>query len=436
MTWREQKRELLTRAFIAGVEAAQPATMIHPDLINALFHDIDHDQPKVVVLGAGKAAASMAAALENAWSRAGLSPPLTGVVVTRDGYVCDTRLVEVVTAGHPNPDERSQAHSIRMLEIAASLGKNDTLIGLWSGGGSSLLAAPPEGVGMESLGSLTNRLILSGATIGDLNVVRRHLSIIAGGRLAKCAAPASVVNIIIPDVVAEGSAERQLADVASGPCVPDPSTRKEAIDVLDRLGIHSVPDIRRALLSENSETPSTHEEIGTADIATMVLSEKTAIARAKAELRKKGFKIIQLPPMLTGEARTVANQMADTARRHAVHNAPAAILTGGELTVTVTGDGKGGPNQEYALALALALDGAKNICAFAGDTDGIDGIGEAAGAFVFPDTLERMRAAGIDPEAALANNDAGAAFEAIGDLLITGPTFTNLNDLRLIVIGG
>jgi len=434
MTW--PNRELLEEVFAEAVNAAHPATLMQKPMMTALLDTIVTAKRRVVVMGAGKAAASMAAALEAAWAETGHKIPLAGIVATHNGYECETRSVEVVTASHPVPDERSEVIAKRMLAIADELGEGDTLIGLWSGGGSSLLAAPPEGVSMNSLRLLTNVLLKSGAPISDVNLVRRHLSTIAGGRLAKRAAPAQVINFTLPDVVKGEDQARWHADIASGPGVPDPTTAADALDVLDRLGIDPTPDIRSALQSETAETPSTWEEMGTGRQNIITFSDRAATEAAKTALREQGYKIIDAPAFLTGEARDVAKHMADLAKRHAVFDKPAAIVTGGELTVTVKGSGKGGPNQEFALALAIMLEGKPNVVALAGDTDGIDGMGSAAGALVLPDTLERMRAAGIDPQSALNTNDSGSAFAAIGDLLITGPTLTNLNDLRLIVING
>lgn len=430
------ERALLEEIYASAVIAAHPSTLMMSPAVLALLGGIDAANGRVGVVGAGKAAASMAAALETAWAGLGHEAPLPGIVATRDGYICDTHSIVVAPASHPSPDERSEIIAGRMMAIADELGEGDTMIGLWSGGGSSLLAAPPEGARMGSLRLLTNMLLKSGAPISDLNVVRRHLSAIAGGRLARRAAPARVINIILPDVVKETSKARWLADIASGPGVPDPTSAEDAMNVIDQLGLRLTPDLRHVLQSASAETPSFWEEIGAREEDTLVFGEDIAVESAKALLRERGFRIADAPSSLTGEARDVAKDLAKHAKELAASGEPSVLVTGGELTVSVRGSGRGGPNQEFALALAIALDGAPNIIAVSGDTDGIDGVGDAAGALISPDTLERLRAAGIDPHAALEANDAGSAFAAIGDLLVTGPTFTNVNDLRLIVING
>jgi len=428
MTWREEKRELLTRAFTAGVEAAHPDAFLSSAEVRAeLKKTITETKGRVLVLGAGKASAAMASALEREWANFG-GEPLEGLVVTREGYETPTTSIEIARGGHPYPTADSQTNAERMLALVQSLGPDDLLIGLWSGGGSALLAHPPRELSFETFLALTKRLLASGANIHEVNTVRKHISRIAGGRLAVATAPASIWNIVVPDVAGGSEAER-LSAVASGPCAPDTASIDEAQAIVAQLGV-DLPD------AAFSETPKSWEAIGARSHKASTMSPQLALdATAKNLMQRAGLNV-QTATELSGEAQFVAAHHAAHALVAKEKEETLALLSGGELTVTLTGNGKGGPNQEYALALALALDGAKGICAIAGDTDGIDGIGEASGAFVFPDTLERIRAAGIDPEAALRNNDAGTAFEAIGDLLITGPTFTNLNDLRLIVIGG
>ncbi len=458
MTWPE--KDLLTDVFSAAVAAAQPDLFFQrKDVREALSMAAKDCDGRIVVLGAGKAAAAMAAALEQEWSAIS-ERPVSGLVVTRDGYEQPTKDIQVRRAGHPTPDHRGQAAARAMLDQALSLNENDVLVGLWSGGGSSLLAAPPDGIAQEAIADLTNRLLASGATIHEINAVRKHLSQIAGGRLAQAAAPARLINFIIPDVVNEGDETAFLSAIASGPCVPDPTTLGEAIKVLKRHGIIADHKIAAHLKVPTNETPKTWAGIGVSAHQTHTMNPHVAVEAATRALEAKGFEIAHKDAAVVGEAREVAAHHAELALSFA--KSPAAegqpmtmamamaMVTGGELTVTLTnedwesaksgpnkgGPNKGGPNQEYALALALALDGAANISALAADTDGIDGVGGAAGALVAPDTLARMHGAGIDARAALANNDSGSAFEAIGDLLITGPAFTNVNDLRLIVING
>lgn len=423
MIWRDDQKALLESAFMAGVNAAHPDGFFATDDMGRALAQAATTKGRVLVLGAGKAAAAMAAALEREWPG---TRPLEGLVVTRAGYEVSTRNVEVAMAGHPYPENQGAGHAARMLSLAAELGKDDLLIGLWSGGGSSLLACPPGGMEFQTFIELTKSLLGSGADIHQINTVRKHLSRISGGRLAKAAAPASLLNLVIPDVVGSDTPAR-LSAIASGPCVPDPTTLADAARVLD---LHGINEFESFL----TETPKSWDEIGTAHAQTLELDGNVAVTAAADALRAHGFSIFT-EANVTAEARAAAGKFARIALGHGGQR-PAAIVSGGELTVTVKGTGTGGPNQEHALALAIALDGAEGIAAVAGDTDGIDGPGEVAGAFVFPDTLKRLRAAGVDPQAALANNDATGAFKAIGDLLVTGPTHTNVDDLRLIVING
>jgi len=428
MTLREKTKALLTRTFMAGVSAAHPDRFMESGIVRAaLAKVIQETKGRTVILGAGKASAAMAAALEREWLALG-GAPFSGSVVTREGYDCATSFINIAIGGHPYPVPESTEISKRMLEQARSLSENDLLIGLWSGGGSSLLACPTNGISFEDFLALTKALLASGADIHEINTVRKHLSRISGGRLAQAAAPASVFNLVIPDVVDEDE-EARLSAIASGPCVPDTTSLEDAFHIVERYGL-SAP--RDAL----TETPKSWEAIGVGQHRTIVMDDGKSLAAAVKVLKGEGFDILRNENNVTGEARKVAQADAAMAKAALESGKRLAIVTGGELTVTVKGSGKGGPNQEYALALALALEGAAGVAALAGDTDGIDGVSKAAGAFVLPDTLERMEAAGIDPQSALNTSDAGTAFKAIGDLLITGPTLTNLNDLRLIVING
>jgi len=428
MTWREDAEALLTHAFMAGVGAAHPDGFMENETVRtALAEVISETKGRTLVLGAGKASAAMAAALEREWRALG-GGLINGLVATREGYVCPTSFVDIAIGGHPTPAPKSTEIAMRMLEHARSLAENDLLIGLWSGGGSSLLACPADGISFEGFLALTKTLLASGADIHEINTVRKHLSRISGGRLAQAAAPARIFNLIIPDVVGEDE-EARLSAIASGPCVPDPTSLEDAFRIVERYGL-SVP------LDALTETPRSWEEIGIHRRRALVMDDGKSLAAAADALKGEGFEILHEENNVTGEAREIAHAHAAMAMAAYKSGKRLAIVTGGELTVTVKGSGKGGPNQEYALALALALDGAAGIIALAGDTDGIDGMGSAAGALVLPDTLARMRAAGIDPQSALNTNDSGSAFAAIGDLLITGPTLTNLNDLHLIVING
>lgn len=428
MTPNAEMKALLENAFLAGVRASHPDTFLAVGDLRFAFRDaIARQKGRVIVLGAGKASAAMAAALEREWARAG-GGTLEGLVVTREGYEAKTDSIEIVTGGHPYPAQVSEAIAARMLEMAAALSADDMLIGLWSGGGSSLLACPSKGFSFEKLITLTKVLLASGADIHEINTVRKHLSRISGGRLAQAAAPAALLNLIIPDVV--GGEDREiLSAVASGPTVPDPTTVADAARILEHYGQDEFAPFL-------TETPKTWDEIGITIRRTILGDGITAVVAAESMLEGQGFKLAHKDAAVTGEARNVARTHAALAQEIAARGEKAFIVTGGELTVTGADGGQGGPNQEYALALALALDGASGIAALAGDTDGIDGSGAAAGAFVFPDTLRRMRDAGVEPRAALESHNSGAAFAAINDLLLPGPTHTNVNDLRLIVING
>jgi len=424
----EDMKALLRDVFMEGVSAAHPETFLAIGDLRFAFRDaIARQKGRVIALGAGKASAAMAAALEREWAAAG-GGPLEGLVVTRKGYEAETQTIEIVTGGHPYPEEGSAAVAQRMLTLAKDLTADDLLIGLWSGGGSALLACPPDEVPFDDFRALTKSLLASGADIHDINTVRKHLSHISGGRLAQTAAPAALLNLIIPDVVG-GEDSETLSAIASGPTVPDPTSVADAARILERHG-------QTAFIPALSETPKTWDEIGIETRRTILGDDITSVVAAESALERQGFKLAHKDAAVTGEAREVARAHAALAQETAARSEKAFIVTGGELTVTGAEGGQGGPNQEYALALAIALDGAPGIAALAGDTDGIDGNGAAAGAFVFPDTLQIMRDAGVDPHQALESHNSGSAFAAIGDLLTTGPTQTNVNDLRLIVING
>lgn len=429
MTTNADIKTLLEKTFLAGVRASHPDTFLAVGDLRFAFRDaVARGFSRILVLGAGKASAAMAAALEREWRAAG-GGPLDGLVVTRaGGYEAETRDIEIVTAGHPYPEEGSIAVAQRMLALAKDLTENDLLIGLWSGGGSALLACPPDDVPFDDFRTLTKSLLSSGADIHGINTVRKHLSRVSGGRLASAAAPATLLNLIIPDVVG-GEDGEILSVVASGPTVPDPTTVADAARILER---HGQAEFAPFL----TETPKTWDEIGIPTRRTILGDGVTAMVTAEAVLERQGFKLGHKDGRVTGEARDVARIHAALAREIKARGERAFIVTGGELTVTGAEVGQGGPNQEYALALAIALEGTKGISALAGDTDGIDGNSTAAGAFVFSDTLERMHGAGVDAGAALESHNSGAAFAAINDLFLPGPTQTNVNDLRLIVING
>lgn len=417
----DRPEALLRDLFDAAVRAASPAVCLPPVLP-------DPPSGRTVVLGAGKAAAAMARVVERAWSG-----PLDGLVVTRYGHAVPTDRIEVVEAGHPLPDGAGLEAARRMLEWAEHLSGDDLALCLISGGGSSLLALPPPSVDLSVKRALTDRLLRSGATIGDINCVRKHLSAIKGGRLARACHPAAVVTVAISDVVGDDPAV-----IASGPTVGDASTSEEALQILDRFKITPPDTVRAFLRSDESETPDGTETSFARDRFSVAANCAVAIEAAGRCARERGLDVLMLGDRIEGEARAVAESMAALARRIRRERSPVAppciVLSGGETTVTVRGSGRGGPNTEFQLALALALNGEPGVWSLAADTDGIDGGGDNAGAIAGPQTIPMARAAGLDPDAALADNDAYRVFAGIGNLVMTGPTRTNVNDFRAMLI--
>lgn len=421
-------REALASIFATGLAAADPARLFDGRLP-------DPPRGRTVVVGAGKASAAMCRAFEQAWAAAGHEPP-SGLVVTRYGHAVPCRSVAVVEAAHPVPDAAGQEAARRILSLAGSLGPDDLLVALISGGGSALLSLPVAGVTPEEKRDLSRALLRSGAPIAAMNCVRRHLSAVKGGRLAVAAAPARVVTYLISDVPGDDPAA-----IASGPTCPDASTLAEARAVLETYGIAAPDSVRAALADSANETPKPGHPAFERASTVMLATAQDALEAAAAEARRLGYTPMILGDAIEGEAREVGRVLAAVARqarrRGQPAAAPLALLSGGETTVTVRGSGgRGGRNVEFLLGLALALDGEPGIHALACDTDGIDGTEDNAGAVVTPDTLARMRAAAVDPAGALARNDAYAAFTAVGDLVMTGPTLTNVNDLRVILVEG
>ncbi|WP_374277498.1 glycerate kinase [Azonexus sp.] len=416
-------RELLRRLFDAGVAAADPARCVP-----AALAELDPPGPggRLVVVGAGKAAAAMAQAVEAAWPG-----PLSGLVVTRYGHGAPCARIEVVEAAHPVPDAAGAAAAARILGLVSGLTANDRVLALISGGGSALLAAPAPGVTLEQKQAIGAALLNSGATIADINCVRKHLSAIKGGRLALAAWPAPVLTLAISDVPGDDPAV-----IASGPTVADPTTAVDALKVLDFHAIDLPAELRRRLASGELETPKPGELA--AGAFRLVASPRQMLEAAAAEARRLGVTLLILGDAIEGEAREVGRVLAGIALSCGRHGFPAqkpcVLLSGGEATVTVRGAGRGGRNTEFLLGAALALAGEPGIHALAADTDGIDGAGDNAGAFVGPDSLARARAAGLDAAASLAANDAGSFFAGLGDLLVTGPTRTNVNDFRAFLI--
>jgi len=429
MTENEHRATLLA-AFDAAVAAAHPRHCLPPHL---------PDPPasgRLIVLAAGKAAGSMAATADAFYRQQhGLGPDrLSGLAVTRHGYGEAAGTIPVIEAGHPVPDQKGIEATLRTLALAEAAGPEDLVLVLLSGGGSANWIAPAGDVTLAEKQAITRALLRSGAGIAEINAVRKHLSRIKGGRLARLAAPARVLTLAISDVPHDDPAV-----IASGPTVPDPSTLAEARAILARRGIE-VPAVARALLDDPaSESPKPGDPAFAGSEYRIVAKPVDSLAAAAEVVRARGYETVILGADLEGEAREIAADHADRARHLAAAGRPAAILSGGELTVTIRGQGRGGPNQEYALALALALDGASGIAALAADTDGTDGGGGAAsdpaGAVVDSTTLQRARRMGLDAAALLADNDSTRFFEALGDLVMPGPTRTNVNDCRIVLVG-
>lgn len=411
-------RILLRALFDAAVQAAQPETVL-PAFLPA------PPRGRLVVTGAGKAAAAMARAVEDHWPG-----PLSGLVVTRHGYGVACERIAVLEAAHPVPDAAGQAAARRMLDLAGTLGAGDLMLCLVSGGGSALLALPYPDLTLADKQALSRALLASGAAIGEINTVRRHLSAIKGGRLALAAHPARVVTLLISDVPGDNP-----ADIASGPTVGDATSCADALAVLQRYKIAVPPRVTALLQSGRGETIKPDDPRLAGNTVHIIAAPRQALAAAA---KKSPIPVHILGDAIEGEARAVAHAQAalalQVARGEGPFTAPCLLLSGGETVVTLRGKGRGGRNAEFALALAIALDGHARIHALAGDTDGVDGAEEVAGAIVAPDTLARARAKSMDARRYLADNDAHSFFKALDDQVITGPTLTNVNDFRAILI--
>ncbi len=386
---------------------------------------------RTVVIGAGKAAAAMARAVEDHWPA---DRPLSGLVVTRYGHgVGPLPRIEVVEAAHPVPDAAGQAAAARILELVRGLFADDLVLCLMSGGASSLLALPARGVDLAAKQAVNRALLRSGAGIHEMNCVRKHLSAIKGGRLAAAAAPARVVTLLISDVPGDDPSV-----IGSGPTVPDATTLADARAVLARYGIEPPPAVAAWLLDPAAETPKPGDPAFADTRADVIATPQGSLEAAAAVAREAGFTPVILGDAIEGEAADVARVMAGIARQCAAHGQPApppcALISGGETTVTVRGRGRGGRNAEFLLALAVALDAHPGIDALACDTDGIDGTEDNAGALLSPDSLARAAALGIGARDRLGDNDGYGFFGALGDLVITGPTRTNVNDFRAILV--
>ena len=414
-------RTLLHDLFSAALAAADPARAV-PRFLP------DPPAGRCMVVGAGKAAAAMARAVETNWR--GDPARLSGLVVTRYGHGVPCQRIEVVEAAHPVPDAAGREAAERILRLVGGLGADDLVLCLISGGGSALLAMPAAGLSLADKQAVNRALLRSGAAIGEMNCVRKHLSAIKGGRLAAAAAPARVVSLLISDVPGDDP-----AIIASGPTVADPTTVADARAILARYGIEPPAAVRAHLAAAADETPKPGDpRLANSEIH-IIARPQDSLEAAAAAAREAGITPVILGDAIEGEAREVARAMAESARQTAREKkAPCVLLSGGETTVTVRGQGRGGRNAEFLLALAIALDGAPGIHALACDTDGIDGSEDNAGALIAPDTLARAAALGLDPQARLDDNDGYGVFSALGDLVMTGPTLTNVNDFRAILI--
>jgi hydroxypyruvate reductase len=416
-------RVFLRGLFDAAVAAADPALCVPK-------HLPPRPRGRTLVVGAGKAAAAMAKAVEDHWQG-----PLEGLVVTRYGHRVPTRMIEVVEAAHPVPDAAGEAGARRILDLVATLGPDDLALCLISGGGSALLALPGEGLTLADKQAVNAALLRSGATIQEMNCVRRHLSAIKGGRLAAaCAAP--MVTLLISDVPGDSP-----MDIASGPTVADPTTCADAIAIVDRHAIELPPAARQRLETGAGETVKPGDpRLARTSLAT-IATPQMALEAAAAKARAAGVTPYILGDAIEGEARDVGKVLGAIALQVAARGqpvaAPCVLLSGGETTVTLRGltTGVGGRNVEFLLSLALTLDGRAGIHALAGDTDGVDGAAEVAGALLGPDTLARAWQRGLNARASLAANDGHGFFGALGDAVVTGPTLTNVNDFRAILIG-
>ncbi|MBI3436667.1 MAG: glycerate kinase [Proteobacteria bacterium] len=419
---------LLERLFATAVAAAHPSSCL-------TAHLPAPPAGKLILLAAGKAAGSMTEVAERHYCedlrlRAGA---ITGLAVTRHGYARPTRLVTMVEAGHPVPDSAGLTATARTLAMAASAGAEDRVLVLLSGGASANWIAPAAGITLAEKAAFTRALLKSGASISEINTLRKHLSRVKGGRLGVLAAPAPILTLAISDVPGDDPAV-----IGSGPTVPDPMTLADARAILARHALDVPASIARALADPANESPKPGNPAFRNAHFRLVARPADVFARVAAEVGRAGFECLLLGDSLEGEARDIAAAQGRMARELRAQGRRAIILSGGELTVSISGQGRGGPNQEFALALALAIDGTDGICAMAADTDGTDGgdgrPDDPAGAMVDGGTAARARAAGLDPAAFLANNDSTTFFTRIGGLMRPGPTFTNVNDFRAIVV--
>ncbi len=421
-----KKQELLD-LFKIAVKSA------HPDHCLAKYLPELPDTGRVIVLGAGKASAAMIRALEVHYKESRQADRLSGMAVTRHGYGLPTEIIPLMEAGHPVPDEQSENAAREALKIAEQACENDLVLVLLSGGASALWSAPLSCISLEMKQSVTKLLLHSGAAIDEINCVRKHLSRIKGGRLAAAAFPATVLTFAISDVPHD-----EISSIGSGPTVGDPTSVASALEIIKKYKLELPDRVLSVLGSEIAESLFPEDERLKRCRYQLVATPSMALKVASEWLVEQGYETYMLGDSIEGEARDVAFQHAQLVREKASLGRKIALLSGGELTVTIKGSGRGGPNQEYALALAMGLDGLDNVWAFAGDTDGVDGgAGEKddpAGAFIDPQTLFRARAKGLNPAVFLDNNNSGEFFDTLGDLLVCGATQTNVNDFRVVLL--
>lgn len=415
-------RAFLTELFDAAIAAADPKKAI-------AAHLPEKPKGRTVVIGAGKGAAQLAAAFEDLWGA-----PVEGTVITRYGYACDTQYVKVMEAAHPVPDAAGIAASEALFEQVQGLTEEDLVVALICGGGSALLAAPAVGLSFADEVALNEALLASGAPIGAMNAVRKQVSAIKGGRLAAACAPARVVSLVVSDVPGDDPAQ-----VASGPTVPDAVGRAEAVKAVADYGITLPPAIAAHLADAPEDAPLPNDPCFARNEVHVIASAAISLEAASAKAEAAGWPSVILSDAIEGEAREVAKMHGamtrEVVRRGRPFAAPLVMLSGGETTVTIRGKGgRGGRNSEFLLSLAMELDGVAGVTALAADTDGIDGSEDNAGAFADGGTVAAMREAGVDPAQALAGNDAYTAFDAVGEIFAPGPTGTNVNDFRAILI--
>ncbi|TGQ40712.1 MULTISPECIES: glycerate kinase [unclassified Mesorhizobium] len=414
-------KSFLTSIFNAAVAAADPEKTIRS-------HLPARPKGRTIVVGAGKGSAQMAAAFEKVWDG-----PIEGLVVTRYGYGAKCERIEIVEAAHPVPDAAGLEASRRLLEKVRGLTSDDLVVALISGGGSALLPSPAASLTLADEIAVNEALLASGAPIAAMNTIRKHVSTIKGGRLAAATYPAKVVSLVVSDIPGDNPAL-----VASGPTVPDSGSREEALASIAAYGMKLPASVMAHINSPAADAPRPEDPRFSRNEVHLIASAGVSLEAAAAEAGRQGIEAVILSDSIEGEAREVGGIHAAIAREVATRNRPfqkpVLILSGGETTVTLRAKGKGGRNSEFLLAFAVGISGAQGIHALAADTDGIDGSEDNAGAFADGSTVSRMRTAGVDAKAMLAGNDAWTAFHAIGDLFVPGPTGTNVNDLRAILI--